>query len=94
MRNFVDEKNQDRVILLKNLPFSVEKKDIVQMFLQIQYLEDKDIVIEISQGRKTGFALITLKNSRQVQMARDDLDNQPYFFGRMKKTINVLTQYD
>lgn len=39
-------------------------------------INDDDIVLEMRQGKKTGFALVFLKNDEDVQRARQELNKQ------------------
>ena len=45
-------------------------------FFQDFNVADDDIVIEMRQGKKTGFALVFLNNEDDVQRARQDLNKQ------------------
>ena len=45
-------------------------------FFQDFNVADDDIVIEMRQGKKTGFALVFLSNEDDVQRARQDLNKQ------------------
>jgi len=48
----------------------------VKDFFQDFNVADDDIVIEMRQGKKTGFALVFLSNEDDVQRARQDLNKQ------------------
>jgi len=39
-------------------------------------VDDDSIVIEMRQGKKTGFALVFLKDEEEVQRARQELNKQ------------------
>lgn len=59
---------------LRGLPFRADTNDVVKFFKQeggetFSYLSPKDVILDVKEGRSTGFALVFLKDDTDVKAA-------------------------
>lgn len=73
LKNFLNEENLNRCVKLRGIPYQASDQDVKDFFADYN-LGDDDIVIEMRQGKKTGFALVFLNNEEDVQRARQELN--------------------
>ena len=73
LKNFLNEENLSRAVKLRGIPYQASNQDVKDFFADYN-LGDDDIVIEMRQGKKTGFALAFLNNEDDVQRARQELN--------------------
>lgn len=58
---------------LRGIPYQASLQDVKDFFSDYN-VNDEDIVIEMRQGKKTGFALVFLSGEEDVQRARQELN--------------------
>ncbi len=58
---FVTEHNAKRCIKLRGLPYKCEIEQITEFFADFK-ISNSDVVMEIENGRKTGYALVFLES--------------------------------
>lgn len=73
LKNFLNEENLHRCVKLRGIPYQASQQDVKDFFADYNVADD-DIVIEMRQGKKTGFALVFLKDEEEVQQARQELN--------------------
>ena len=80
LRSYLNEENVNRCVKLRGIPYQASQQDVKDFFGDFGVADD-DVVIEMRQGKKTGFALVFLRSEQEVQRARQDLNKQ-YIGGR------------
>ena len=65
---------------MRGLPFSVSEREIRDFFQDFRVAE-RDIKIDMNQGRPTGYALVFFENEDEAQRAKDQL-NKKYLGSR------------
>ena len=75
LKNFLNEENLHRCVKLRGIPYQASQQDVKDFFADFG-VDDDSIVIEMRQGKKTGFALVFLKDEEEVQRARQELNKQ------------------
>ena len=63
----------NRCVKLRGIPYQASQQDVKDFFADYNVADD-DIVIEMRQGKKTGFALVFLNSEDDVQRARQELN--------------------
>ena len=87
LKNYLNEDNINRCVKLRGIPYIATQVDVKKFFTDANFsVNDDDIVIEMRQGKKTGFALVFLNGEEEVQRAHQDL-NKKYIGNRF---IDVL----
>jgi len=65
LKNFLNEENLHRCVKLRGIPYQASTQDVKDFFADYN-VSDDDIVIEMRQGKKTGFALVFLSGEEDV----------------------------
>ena len=73
LKNFLNEENVNRCVKLRGIPYQASQQDVKNFFKDYN-VNDDDIIIEMRQGKKTGFALVFLSGEDDVQRARQELN--------------------
>ena len=73
LKNFLNEENIHRCVKLRGIPYQASQQDVKNFFKDYN-VNDDDIIIEMRQGKKTGFALVFLSGQDDVQRARQELN--------------------
>lgn len=60
---------------MRGLPFSVTIKEIRDFFSDFR-VADRDIIIDMNNGRPTGYALVFLESESEASRAKDKLNKQ------------------
>jgi len=75
LSSYLDEDNVDRAVKLRGLPFKTTVASILSFVKEnsegLEYLEDKNVVQEVKDGKATGFALLFLKDEEDAEKALD-----------------------
>jgi RNA recognition motif-containing protein len=73
LSTFLNEDNVDRAIKLRGLPFRTTAANVLEFCKSncegLDYLEEKDVVMEVKEGKISGFALVFLKDEEEVDKA-------------------------
>lgn len=86
----IDDKNKDRALFLRGLPFRVKHEEITEFFTDFGKLSEDDVLIEEEAGRRSGKALVFFENEDVAQDAKDAL-NKKEIGGRW---IQIFDQHD
>lgn len=70
LSDFVNAENRYRAIKMRGLPFSVSVREIRDFFEDFRVAE-RDITIDMSMGRPTGYALVFFENDSEASRAKD-----------------------
>jgi len=69
--SFLNEDNVDRAIKLRGLPFRTDAAVVLKFVHEqgegLDYVTEKDIVLEVKDGKISGFALVFLKDEDDVE---------------------------
>jgi len=80
LSDFVNAENRYSCLKMRGLPFSVSARDIRDFFVDFRVAE-RDITIDLNQGRPTGYALVFFENESEAQRAKEQL-NKKYLGSR------------
>ena len=80
LSDFVNAENQYTALKMRGLPFSVQEREIRDFFQDFRVAE-RDIKIDMNQGRPTGYALVFFENVDEAGRAKDSL-NKKYLGSR------------
>ena len=80
LSDFVNDENRYRALKMRGLPFSVSVREIRDFFQDFRVAE-RDITIDMNQGRPTGYALVFFESEDEAQRAKDSL-NKKYLGSR------------
>ena len=72
--------NQYTTLKMRGLPFSVSEREIRDFFQDFRVAE-RDIKIDMNNGRPTGYALVFFENEDEASRAKDQL-NKKYLGSR------------
>jgi len=71
LSSFLNEDNVDRAIKLRGLPFRTDVAVVLKFVHEqgegLEYVTEKDVVLEVKDGKITGFALVFLKDEDDVE---------------------------
>lgn len=70
----VNEENQKRCLLVKNLPFRINPEQIIEFFFGFGNLTTDDIFIEQRGGTFTGQAVVLFEDEQFARDAKDQRD--------------------
>ena len=80
LSDFVNADNRYSAIKMRGLPFSATTREIRDFFEDFRVAE-RDITIDMNQGRPTGYALVFFESESEAQRAKDTL-NKKYLGSR------------
>lgn len=80
LSDFVNEENRFTALKMRGLPYSVTVREIRDFFEDFRVAE-RDIRIDMNQGRPTGYALVFFENESEAQRAKDT-QNKKYLGSR------------
>jgi heterogeneous nuclear ribonucleoprotein F/H len=72
--DYVTHENCKRSVKLRGLPYEATKCDIVKFFSDFEVIE-KDVIIDMSRGKSTGYALVFLPSEEDAARAIKELNN-------------------
>jgi len=75
LSDFVNEDNQYMALKMRGLPFSVSEREIRDFFQDFRVAE-RDIKIDMNQGRPTGYALVFFESTDEAERAKNSLNKQ------------------
>lgn len=75
LSDYITEDNKDRCLKLRGLPFSCGVREIRDFFGDFR-VSEKDVIIDMSHGQPTGYALVFLESADEAQRARKNLNKQ------------------
>lgn len=75
LSDFVNEGNRYRALKMRGLPYSVGVREIRDFFGDFR-VSDRDIIIDMNNGRPTGYALVFLESEDEASRAKTDLNKQ------------------
>lgn len=84
LSKYVNPENQDKCILMRGCPYKIEPKDVVTFFDGFGTINEDDVFIEESNGRRTGSVLVIFENLELAQDAKAAMN---------KKTIGDESRY-
>lgn len=67
LNSYLNEDNVEKTVKLRGIPFRASADDVVKFFKEeggssFEYLNVKDVILDMKEGRSTGFALVFLKD--------------------------------
>lgn len=80
LSDFVNAENRFQALKMRGLPFSATTKDIREFFQDFRVAE-RDITIDLNNGRPTGYALVFFESDTEAQRAKDTM-NKKYLGSR------------
>jgi len=80
LSDFVNSENRYRCLKMRGLPFSVSVREIRDFFEDFRVAE-RDITIDMNQGRPTGYALVFFGSNEEAERAKNAL-NKKYLGSR------------
>jgi RNA recognition motif-containing protein len=74
LNSYLNESNVESTVKLRGIPFRASADDVVKFFKEeggssFEYLNVKDVILDMKEGRSTGFALVFLKDSQSAEAA-------------------------
>ena len=75
LSDYVTSDNRYKCLKMRGLPYQVTIKEIRDFFSDFR-VADRDIIIDMSNGRPTGYALVFLESESEAQRAKDKLNKQ------------------
>jgi len=72
----VNQGNQYMALKMRGLPFSASVREIRDFFGDFRLAENRDIIIDMNQGRPTGYALVFFENEQEAERAKNSLNKQ------------------
>lgn len=75
LQSYITEENRNRICKIRGLAWGTTKQDIANFFFEYGVTEG-DVVIELEEGKNTGYALIFMKDSNDVDLAKEKLNKQ------------------
>jgi RNA recognition motif-containing protein len=70
LSDFVNAENRFTCLKMRGLPFSVSAREIRDFFEDFRVAE-RDITIDLNQGRPTGYALVFFESEAEAERAKD-----------------------
>ena len=70
LSDFVNAENRYTCLKMRGLPFSVSAREIRDFFEDFRVAE-RDITIDLNQGRPTGYALVFFESEAEAERAKD-----------------------
>ena len=80
LSNYVNADNADLALKMRGLPFSATTRDIREFFQDFRVAE-RDITIDMNNGRPTGYALVFFESNSEAQRAKETM-NKKYLGSR------------
>lgn len=80
LSDYVTQDNRYRSLKMRGLPYSVGIREIRDFFGDFR-VADRDIIIDMNNGRPTGYALVFLESEDEATRAKNDL-NKKYLGSR------------
>ena len=75
LSDFVNADNRYKALKMRGLPYSVGVREIRDFFGDFR-VSDRDIVIDLNNGRPTGYALVFLESEDEASRAKSELNKQ------------------
>ena len=75
LSDFVNAENRYKALKMRGLPYSVGVREIRDFFGDFR-VSDRDIIIDLNNGRPTGYALVFLENEDEASRAKSELNKQ------------------
>lgn len=75
LERFVTEHNAKRCLKLRGLPYKCETEQITEFFAEFK-ISNSDVVMEVDNGRRTGYALVFLESELKCSQAKAKLDKK------------------
>lgn len=76
LSNFVSEDNEHRGLVMRGLPYRVQPAEIVAFFDGFGTMNEEDIYIEETNGRRSGSALVLFESEEVAQDAKATLNKR------------------
>jgi RNA recognition motif-containing protein len=73
LQHFINEDNRHRLAKIRGLAWGVTRLEVACLFQEFGITEN-DVVIETDDGKNTGYALVFMKDSQSVEMAKQTLN--------------------
>ena len=86
LSDHVTADNRYRCLKMRGLPFSVTIRDIRDFFGDFR-VSDRDIIIDMNNGRQTGYGLVFFENEDEAQRAKDDLHRK--YLGNSNRYVDL-----
>ena len=75
LRSYINASNQQRAVKMRGLPWRVTEQEILDFF-EGYPIQSSDIVIEETDGRRTGFGLVFMPTEDDAEKAIGELDRK------------------
>ena len=75
LSDFVNADNRYKALKMRGLPYSVGVREIRDFFGDFR-VSDRDIIIDLNNGRPTGYALVFLESEDEASRAKSELNKQ------------------
>ena len=76
----MNSENRYRALKVAGLPYSIGNDQIREFFSDFR-MSDKDIIMDLNNGRPTGYALVFFENNDEAHRAKSEL-NKKYLGSR------------
>jgi len=75
LSDFLTHENKHKCLKLRGLPFQAEVREIRDFFGDFRVAE-RDVIIDMSNGQPTGYALVFLENEEEAKRAAAALNGK------------------
>lgn len=75
LSDYVTQDNRYKCLKMRGLPYSVGVREIRDFFGDFR-VADRDIIIDMNNGRPTGYALVFLESEDEASRAKTELNKQ------------------
>ena len=82
LRDSLNDGNRDRAVKMRGLPWRVKPEEVVEFFKAGDItIKNEDVVIEVQEGKVTGYGLAFMPSADDVENAIESL-NKEHIGGR------------
>jgi hypothetical protein len=86
LSDYVNKDNRTRALKMRGLPYSVESREIRDFFNDYR-IADRDIIIDMNNGRATGYALVFFESDSEAQRAKESLNKK--YLGNSTRYVDL-----
>jgi len=86
LSDFVTHDNKYKSLKMRGLPYSVQVRDIRDFFNDFR-VADRDIIIDMNNGRQTGYALVFFESESEATRAKESLNKK--YLGNSNRYVDL-----
>ena len=86
LSDYVKDDNKSRALKMRGLPYQVTVRDIRDFFADFR-VSNSDIIIDMSNGRPTGYALVFFESDTEAGRAKETLNKK--FLGNSNRYVDL-----